>query len=375
MSSPTRVGVFIAVLSWASANVLADPKPIDRLFGTAGESKSPVQTLSATDLPLKRIPGDKTDPDHLRPYDLPPQQFEYTVQLLTEEDQFHLYRVTFPSPVSTPWPENNSVPAEFYVPKDASASAKVPTTVVLDIMDGSAILPRIMARAAAQQGVAAIYLPMPYYNVRRPPNDEHKAALREDPRRAADGLRQAVMDVRRARAILVTREEVDAQQIGITGISLGGIMSALAAGVDGEFARVAPILAGGDVAAITFHAHESRKIKKAMTDAGMDQAAAAEALATVEPLHFASRIPPDHCLMVNASDDEVIPRATTIALNNALGRPQQVWITAGHYTALTYFPLMQKTVLDFLRDGTRPAEKGLHHGDTEDTEKKQKERD
>jgi dienelactone hydrolase len=351
----TRVIAAIAVLLSASACLLAEPvRTIDRFFGTASQPKTPVETLPATDLPLKRIQGDKTDADHLRPYDLQPQTFEYTLQLIAEEERFRLYRLVFPSPLNTPWPENNRVPAEFYVPRDAGASAKVPAAVILDIMDGSAILPRMMARAAAQQGVAALYLPMPCYNDRKPPNDEHKRVLREDPRRAADGFRQTVMDVRRAKAILASRPEVDANQVGITGISLGGIMTALAAGVDGEFARVVPILAGGDVAAITFHAHESRKLRAAMVEKGMDQAAAAEAFLAVEPLNFASRVAADRCLMINAADDEVIPKATTQALNDALGRPQLVWLPAGHYTALTYFPLMQKTVIDFLRDGTRP---------------------
>ena len=40
----------------------------------------------------------------------------------------------------------------------------------------------------------------------------------------------------------------------------------------------------------------------------------------------------------------------------AAGRPPIVWLPAGHYTSLTYFPLMQKAVIEFLRDGTRPAE-------------------
>jgi hypothetical protein len=31
-----------------------------------------------------------------------------------------------------------------------------------------------------------------------------------------------------------------------------------------------------------------------------------------------------------------------------------LWLPAGHYSSLTYFPVMQKTVIEFLRDGTRP---------------------
>jgi len=236
----------------------------------------------------------------------------------------------------------------------ASATSKVPAAIVLDIMDGSAILPRMMARSAAQNGIAAIYLPMPYYNARRPPGDPHEQALRDDQARAADGLLQTVMDVRRAKAILAARPEVDTQRLGITGISMGGIMTALAAGVDGEFSRVCPILSGGDLATIIYHAHETRRLRTAMTNKGMDRDKAAEVLAAVDPLNFASRIGADRCLMINAAEDEVIPKETTEKLWSAVGKPQIVWLPAGHYTSLTYFPVMQKSVVDFLRDGTRP---------------------
>jgi len=332
-------------------------RPVDRLFVPSTQPATPVETIDAADLPLQRQGADARTAAFLATFDTASEKFHYTLQLVSEEETFRVYRLVYPSAVKTPWPENNQVPAEFYVPRAAKAGAKVPAAVVLDILDGSAILPRMMARAAAQNGIAALYFPMPYYNARRPADKGHELALREDPRRAADGLRQTVMDVRRARAILAARPEVDPRQVCITGISMGGIMTALAAGVDGQFARVVPILSGGDLATIIFHAHESRKLRAAMEAKGMDRDAAAEALAAVEPLNYATRIGPDRCLMINASNDEVIPKETTEKLCKAAGGPQVLWLQAGHYSSLTFFPLMQKTVIDFLRDGKRPTER------------------
>jgi dienelactone hydrolase len=348
------ISICAAVLLAVATSRAEERRPIDRLF--VPETRSPVERFSAQDLPLRRDGADPKTASLLEAFDTPAAEFTYTLQLTAEEDTFRLYRLVFPSTFKTPWPQNNVVPAEFYVPRGASTSAKVPAAVVLDIMDGSAILPRMMARAAAQNGLAALYLPMPCYNARRPPGDPHEKLVRDDPARAADGIRQAVMDVRRARAILASRSDVDGATIGITGISMGGILTALGAGVDGDFARAAPILSGGDVATIIFHAHETRKLRAAMTAKGMDRDAAAAALESVEPLNFASRVPADRCLMINAADDEVIPKATTVALHAALHKPHIVWLPAGHYSSLKYFPLMQKTVIEFLRDGKRPAQ-------------------
>ena len=329
-------------------------RPLERLFIPATQPAAPVETLSAADLPLDRQGADEQTRKRLQAFDRPPRSFDYTLQLLAEEEQFRIYRLVFPSPLETPWPQNNIVPAEYYVPRTASGSAKVPAAVVLDILDGSAILPRMMARSAAQNGLAALYVPMPCYNARRPPNDEHEQMLRDDPARAADGLRQTVMDVRRAKAILASRPEVDASHIGITGISLGGIMTALSAGVDGTFARAVPILAGGNLADITFHCHEMRKLRAALLEKGIGREAARDVFAPVEPLTFAGRIGADRCLMINATKDEVIPKATTVALHEAAGKPRIVWLPGTHYPALGHFPVMQKTVIEFLRDGTRP---------------------
>jgi len=343
------------LLAAATPAVAQRNKAVDNLFKLRAAQNGPVEAFEATDLPLDLRGANGKLADLLRPFDTERRPFKYTTQLIAEEDSFRVYRVTFPSPFETPWPENNVVPAEYYLPREAAAAKKVPAAVVLDIMDGSAILPRVMARAAAQNGLAALYVPMPCYNDRRPPGDPHKRMLREDPARAADGMKQTVMDVRRAKAVLASRPEVRPDSIGITGISLGGIMTALAAGVDGRFARVVPILSGGDVADITFHCHEMRKLRAALLDKGITREKAAGLFAPVEPLNFAARVGAERCLMINAATDEVIPKKDTEALARAIGNPQVMWLQAGHYSALTYFPLMQRTVIDFLRDGKRPA--------------------
>jgi dienelactone hydrolase len=350
-----RVWWLVLLLTLAAPPALAGrSRAIDNLFRPGARTATPVETFAARDLPLDPAGAGEEWAKRLRFFDPGAGRFEYTLRLVEEEETFRVYRLTFPSPLKTPWPENNVVPAEFYVPRGATAAAKVPAAVVLDILDGSAILPRMMARAAARQGLAALYVPMPCYNDRRPADDAHETALRDDPTKTVDGLRQTVMDVRRARAVLASRPEIDDTNVGITGISLGGIMTALAAGVDGHFARVVPILSGGDIADVTFHCHEMRKLRAALVDKGITRERATTLFAPVEPLGFAPRVGAGRCLMINATADEVIPKKDTEALARAIGDPQVMWLQAGHYSALTYFPLIQKTVIDFLRDGKRP---------------------
>ena len=57
------------------------------------------------------------------------------------------------------------------------------------------------------------------------------------------------------------------------GVALAAVVSAtsLAAGIDGSFYRVVPILAGGDLADIIFHAPETRREREKLVARGIDQ--------------------------------------------------------------------------------------------------------
>lgn len=304
------------------------------------------QTFEATDRPLNLKGATGRTADRLKAFDHPPERFAYTLQLVADEDDLRVYRLTYPSPFQSPWPVNNVVPAELYLPK--APKGKVPAAIVLDILNGSAVIPRGLARGLAAQGVAALFMPQPCYGERRPPGAAHTQLLMRDPATAIDGVRQTVMDVRRAKAILAARPEVDPNRIALTGVSLGGIMTALAAGVDGEFYRVVPILAGGDLTAIVFHAQETRLIRTALGLKGMSRADAEKLLAPVDPLAFAARIDPRTCLMMNAAKDEVIPRAATDALNQAIGGPKILWTPVGHYSSAMYLPNIRQRAIEFI---------------------------
>lgn len=306
------------------------------------------QTLTVTEPSINVEGATPEQAKALRQY--MPENRKFEVRLIEGKGQEHyrFLQANFISPLKTPWPENNLVPGEIYLPRKV-ADGPVIGAVVLDIMDGSAFVARSLARGLAQQGVAAIYIPMACYGARRPADRSHFAYFAEHPEKTPDNLRQTVMDIRRAKAILAALPEVDDERIAITGVSLGGIMTSLAAGVDGTFWRVVPILAGGDIAAICFHdTRETRRIRQACEAKGIDQKRLAEILRPVEPLTFANRIDPKSCLMINALHDEVIPMPTTIALRKAIGMPQMLMIPVGHYGAALFLPNIRQRTIDHI---------------------------
>ena len=306
----------------------------------------PVERATARDVPLDLSGASGQERTWLQAFDVPAGTFDYTIDFRDREEGRDFCRAVFPSAFKSPWPQNNVVPCELYLP--ANASGKIPGAIVLDILDGSAVLARGLARGLADHGVAALYMPMACYGPRRPEGNAQVEYVMADPARAVESWRQTVMDIRRAKAVLASRPNIDSNHIGITGISLGGIMTSLAAGVDGSFDRVVPILAGGNLAHLTFTVREVRRLHAKLQEAGIDEARFAQIMAPVEPLNFASRIDRRHCLMINATLDEVIPRSATDELVHAIGQPQILWTQAGHYSSVFYLPAIRATVARFI---------------------------
>jgi hypothetical protein len=176
----------------------------------------------------------------------------------TTARNLRMSKVTFPSPVVTPHEANNTVHCEYFCPTDAR---NAPGVIVLHIMGGDFDLSRLFCRTLASKGVAALFLKMPYYGERRQPGSPARM-VSLDPHDTVQGMTQAVLDVRQAAAWLAAQDEVDGEQLGIMGISLGGITSALAAGIEPRFHKVCLILAGGDMGEVAWTSAELEPLRK-----------------------------------------------------------------------------------------------------------------
>ncbi len=278
--------------------------------------------------------------------------FEYRSRLLADRAEFHVYRLTYPSPVATPLKQNNTIPADYYLPKQLQPGAKYPAVICLHILDGNEPLTEMVCSVLASRGIPAISFKLPYYGSRGGPKGPE--ALAGDPKMFVGAIRQAGEDIRRTIDLLASRPEVNPERIGITGISLGGIIAASAAGAEPRLYRAGLILSGGDVLAIVHHARETRELSAMIRNLPREQRAAIEGeIAAADPLKFApalrERARQGRVLMINAAEDEVIPRRCTEKLAEALGIADRVtWLPGvGHYTAVAELPNALRMTADF----------------------------
>ena len=278
---------------------------------------------------------------------LPPAEFTFELQPVRDETRYLVSALRFPSPVSTPDIENNTVHAEYFRPK---GEGRRPAVVVLHILGADFALSRYLAARLADRGVGALFVKLPYYGERRPAGGDARF-LSADMTRSVRSMRQGVCDVRRAVAWLGSRSEIDPTRIGVTGISLGGIVSALAASVDPAIQRAALLLAGGGLHEILWAMPEGAKYKLLWLAAGKTKDDLRALTAPFDPLTYAAGLRGKDVMMIAGNADEVIPPSAAAALWEEAGRPPIVWYDCGHYSAAGYLlPAIRKTV-DFFAAG------------------------
>lgn len=282
-----------------------------------------------------------------------PIPFTYRQKPLAAQTAWASYRLEFPSPVTTELPQNNTVLADLYVPADwSTGQSGRPAVICLPILNGDEDLTAMMCTVLASRGLVSVTFTLPYYGPRGPA--EGRRALASNPRLFLSSLDQAGKEIARLVDLLQARPEVNPTNIGIAGISLGGIMSATAAGMDPRLHRAMLMLAGGDLTKMIHHARETRPLSRMIQNLPPEERVSVEKqLLAFDPLTHApalrERAQKGRVLMLNAAQDEIIPRECTEKLANALGLSNKViWFEGlGHYTALAELPRALRTMADF----------------------------
>ncbi|WP_145440685.1 alpha/beta hydrolase family protein [Gimesia chilikensis] len=315
----------LGCLALISPAVQAESKPMEPLYVDIPEQgEVRFETTSKED----RVP---------ERFHLDPHTFPFQCHFKRMSGPVKVYDVSFPSPVKTEVKENNTVHGHYYQPE---GEGPFPACVCLHILGGGFELSEMSANALARQGIAALTIKMPYYAQRRGTGEfSGRRMISFVPEHTAAGMTQAVLDIRRAAAWLASREEVDADRLGVTGISLGGIMSALSSEAEPRFSKVAIYLGGGNLALGIWenpHPH-ARLFRKQWLEHGGTFESFVKIMSPVDPHTYGHLLKDRDVLMVAAKHDEILPPSTAVALWESIGKqPELVWLDAGHISAALY---------------------------------------
>ena len=294
----------------------------------------------------RALPGDARG---LERFELPPGSFTWTLKPDSPAPDERAFTLTFPSAVNGDLIENNTVTCKVWMPKAGTPSPR-PAVVLLHYLRGTFKPMEEAGRYFASRGMVSMLIYMPHYGPRAAVDSERrKHMITDDVAGTVANFRQAVLDIRRAGDWLRTRSDVDPNRVGLFGVSMGAVVGSLVAGVDTRFTRSVFVVGGGDLPAIVLNeSRETKEMKRRLTDGGWTAEKLATALEPIEPLGVAPRIDPSGVLMVNATADQVVPRACTEKLWVAMGGPRVKWVKADHYTIALALPMILREAADHL---------------------------
>jgi dienelactone hydrolase len=281
-------------------------------------------------------PGDDVANEVPERYRLDARTFEFTLapRFVLRHSGVEVYDLSFPSPVKSAIPENNTVYAEYFVPVERTPGGRVPAVIVLDILDGAAVVSRGEAMWLAQHGVAALFVHMAHYGPRRPPGSKVRLLSPNVPQTLA-AIRQTVFDCRCATAWLAARSEVDPDRLGLVGTSLGSFIGANVAAGEPRLKNVCLLLGGGGLVD-AFYDHPKAKPYTGVIDLLGGKDTIKKLVAPADPLTYAPQLKKKNLLMIAAKRDDIVPPKAAQVLWEATGKQTILWFDSTHVGSAVY---------------------------------------
>ncbi|MGD9495791.1 MAG: alpha/beta hydrolase family protein [Armatimonadota bacterium] len=202
------------------------------------------------------------------------------------------------------------------------AAERPPCVLFLHGLGGDKSNAKLAAGLLAPHGIAVLAIDAALHGARAP------AGVELTPELLLDGrpMVRTVIDNRRAIDYIATRSDLDAQRVVLVGVSMGAILGSIVAAVDERVDAAALLVGGGGWERLL--ASSEHPLVQRLREAGGGSGAA---MAHLDPVHFVGHISPRPLLMINGTQDAIIPRACADALHEAAGEAGQViWYEGGH---------------------------------------------
>jgi dienelactone hydrolase len=272
--------------------------------------------------------------DSPRFFDAPPTD-DYAWEPESGGDRTCAGTVMFPSVITTPHPENNTVYGRLFPArrKKGGGEDRRRAVVVLPQWNGDADAHVSLSRLLAAVGINALRLSMPYHDRRMPPI-LHRAdfIVSANVGRTLEVCRQAVVDARRAVGWLA-REGYE--RIGILGTSLGSCLAMLTAAHEPLIKAEALNHISRYFADVVWEGLSTEHVRESL-DGKVTLDRLRELWMPISPQAYVARVRETRTLLVYARYDTTFPvhlSRDLIDEFDRLGVPYQLAVLpCGHYT-------------------------------------------
>jgi len=212
------------------------------------------------------------------------------------------------------------VPALLTLPSDAPGP--LPVVLILHGVFGHKSSPNQVKRSAAlaRAGYATLRIDGQYRGERDAGFAGGTGVQTTYYYRNRDAMIQTVTDLMRGLDYLESRRDIDMKRVGFAGFSMGGAIGAVFCAHEPRVKAAVLAVTGGDFDKLNIHTEDKASRERLR-----------KAYRIVDPVLYVSRISPRPLLMINAGNDEIVPKAATETLYEAAKEPKSIiWYDCGH---------------------------------------------
>jgi len=272
---------------------------------------------------------------------------------LAEAKGEHLARFYFPSSVTSPHPQNNTVYglADLHRPAGGETGSSSAAAAIIflhgHMMTRTTLFPLLLhSRVAVRAGFDIYYMNLPYHLLRAPKGTySGQHSLNADIPGAAFAFMQGVKDVR---SLITWIEHERHIPVIVAGVSLGAYTACMTAAVDHRPRAVISILGGASLARIHWDGYRRGKIWRQLSQGGVTPEQHERWWALLSPGKWRPHLEPDRILMVGAQHDATVTPSNVHALWEAWDKPQILWVPSGHVTSALYHRQISAVLSDFV---------------------------
>ena len=265
----------------------------------------------------------------MNPYQYPRSELSFNLRAKETKSDWSRYSAEFSTAYPTPPEESRIARGEYFRPLRVN---NVPLVILIHGLGDLSVVPcKFLARTLVNRGIACFVLYLVFHASRMP-----ESVRRRMPTLTSEewfeGYRISVIEVRQVVDWVRSRPEINHEQIAVTGISLGGFISAIAMGLDERLRAGVFIAMGGNSEVITWESRadtfrkgsicaeaECRQVHTyypqylaEVAERGFENVAPFKQCFLTDTMTFAHRLRSRPILMINALWDKYIPRQATL---------------------------------------------------------------
>lgn len=220
-----------------------------------------------------------------------------------------------------------------------ATSEKVPAVIVVPSMEGVTIVEPKIAAKLCGSGIAAVISDVVDTSLPK----SLPAARHED-----EQERRAILSLRTVLDVLSTHPAFDRDRLGIIGVSVGGIITSMMAGIEPDRLKAVVVVVGSGNLPYVLANSDNDKVsdlrRQRMTHLKIRENEIYEdwlrANLRYDPLYFAPRAQRDRIMMITARGDTTVPYRMQQDLFEAFGKPTVSEYSGSHVQtilSMTYF--------------------------------------